>query len=215
MTTKTLKQHFIEEGDETGQFFRRYARYLFHLLANLDFEIIENVAHLIIEKSKEGKTVYIAGNGGSATTASHFAADLAHSAFVNHRPLVRAVSLSENVALLTALGNDRGYEEVFSYQLETHMTEGDILIVISASGNSPNIVRAVRTAKQIGAVSIGLVGFDGGELATLCDYVIAVYTVKGEYGPVEDLHLFLDHMLSSYIGLILSGKKKYRKKRRQ
>ena len=211
MKVRKLKEHFDEEGDQTGQFFRRYARYLFNLLANLDFEIIENVAKLIIEKSKEGKTVYLIGNGGSATTASHFATDLSHSGFVGHKPLVRAVSLAENVALVTAIGNDKGYEKIFSSQIKTYLDPGDILIAISASGNSPNILKAAETTKKMGGVVVGLVGFDGGKLAELCDYVITVSTAGGEYGPVEDIHLFLDHMISSYIGLTFSkqnGRKK-------
>lgn len=206
MRNKILKEHFDEGGNQTGQFFRRYARYLLHLLANLDFEIIEDVANLIIEKSKSGNTVYLIGNGGSATTASHFASDLSHSSLVGRQPLVRAVSLAENIALLTALGNDRGYDEIFSYQIETLFNPGDILIAISASGNSPNILKAVETAKKKGGLTVGLVGFDGGKLAHVCDYVITVATAGGEYGPVEDLHLFLDHMISAYIGLTFSSK---------
>ncbi len=204
MRVRKVDEHFEEEGDQTGQFFRRYSRYLFHLLANLDFEIVENVAKLIVEKSKAGNTVYVIGNGGSAATASHFASDLSHSAFVDHKPLVRSVSLAENVALITAVANDRGYDEVFSYQIETLLKEGDILIAISASGNSPNMLKAAEATKAKGGIVVGLVGFDGGKLAVLSDYVISVRTEKGEYGPVEDMHLFIDHMISAYVGLTLT-----------
>jgi D-sedoheptulose 7-phosphate isomerase len=201
-----LEEHFEEEGSQTGQFFRRYSRYLFHLLANLDFEIIEDVANLIIEKSKQGNTVYVIGNGGSATTATHFASDLSHSAFVDHRPLVRAVSLVDNMALITAVGNDRGYDEIFSYQIDTLMNKGDVLIAISASGNSPNILKAAMMTKEKGGYVVGITGFDGGKLGELADYTINVATARGEYGPVEDVHLFLDHMISAYIGLTLTKK---------
>lgn len=188
----------------SGEYFKEYARYLFNLLANLDFEIIESVADLILKKSKEGKTVYIIGNGGSATTASHFATDLSHCGLIGHQPIVRAISLTENVALLTAIGNDRGYEEIFSRQLNSLFQKGDILIAISASGNSPNLVSAVKYAKGMGGNTVGMLGFDGGELAKICDYVIQVSTEKGEYGPVEDVHVFLDHMITSYLGMYLS-----------
>ena len=188
----------------SGEYFKEYARYLFNLLANLDFEIIEHVAHLILKKSQTDNTVFIIGNGGSATTASHFATDLSHCGLINHGPIIRAISLTENMALLTAIGNDRGYEEIFTRQLQSLFRKGDILIAISASGNSPNLISAVQYVKKNGGDTVGIVGFDGGELAKICDHVIQVSTEKGEYGPVEDLHIFLDHMITSYLGLHLS-----------
>src|SRR3989338_6380410 len=188
----------------SGEYFKEYARYLFNLLANLDFEIIESVADLILKKSKTGNTVYIIGNGGSATTAAHFATDLSHCGIIDHKPIIRAMSLTENVALITAIGNDRGYEEIFTRQLTSLFQKGDILIAISASGNSPNLVSAVKKAKYLGGETVGLLGFDGGELGKICDYIIQVSTEKGEYGPVEDVHIFLDHMITSYLGMYLS-----------
>lgn len=200
ITIRTL----LKNRRVSGEYFREYARYLFHLLANLDFEIIENVSDLILKKSREGRTVYLIGNGGSATTAAHFATDLSHCGFLEHKPIIRAISLTENIALLTAIGNDRGYDQIFARQLKSLFQKDDILIAISASGNSPNLIVGVKEAKKMGGHAVGLVGFDGGELATLCDYVIQVRTEKGEYGPVEDVHVFLDHMITSYIGLQLA-----------
>lgn len=189
-------------------YFREYSQYLFHLLANLDFEVIQNVTELILERARQKKTVYLIGNGGSATTASHFAADLVHAGMLEYEPIIRAVSLVENIALVTALGNDRGYDQIFARQLKALGKKGDILIAISASGNSPNIVEAVKVASKTGITTVGILGFDGGQLNALCDYPIVVRTKKGEYGAVEDIHLFLDHMITSYISLSLKDKQR-------
>ena len=111
----------------------------------------------------------------------------------------RTFSLTDNVSLITALGNDYGYDKIFSVQVKEKFEESDVLLVISASGNSPNVIKAVESAKEIGGKSIALVGFDGGKLAKICDHVILVKSQKGEYGPVEDVHMVLDHMITSYL----------------
>lgn len=188
-------------------FFKQYSQYLSKLLQGLDFDSIKAVADIIIRQSKRGKTVYFIGNGGSASTASHFATDLVHCGLLDHRPIIRAVSLSDNIALITAIGNDNGYEYVFSRQLESLAKRGDICIAISASGNSRNLIEAFKTSRLMGIITVAFLGFDGGKLMKMTDHVIHVRTPKGEYGPVEDSHLFLDHMISSYIGTILNSEK--------
>lgn len=188
-------------------FFKEYASYLSKLLSGLDFRVLEEVSKLLISRSKQGKTVYLVGNGGSASTASHFATDLMHSSLLNHRPVIRAISLSDNISLITAIGNDQGYEYVFSHQLERVAKSGDVLLAISASGNSKNLIEAFRAAQSMGVVTVALVGFDGGKIMKMADYAIHVKTLKGQYGPVEDAHLFIDHMVSAYIGLLLNSKK--------
>lgn len=188
-------------------FFKQYSQYLSKLLQGLNFDSIQAVADIIIRQSKRGKTVYFMGNGGSASTASHFATDLVHCGLLDHRPIIRAVSISDNIALITAIGNDKGYEYVFSRQLESLAKRGDICVAISASGNSRNLIEAFKTSKLMGIITVALLGFDGGKLMKMADHVIHVKTPKGEYGPVEDSHLFLDHMISSYIGVILNSEK--------
>lgn len=191
----------------SSDFFKDYSLYLSKLLSSLDFRVLEEVSKLFISRSKQGKTVYLMGNGGSASTASHFATDLMHCSLINHRPIIRAVSLSDNISLITAISNDRGYEYAFSHQLERLAKKGDILIAISASGNSKNLIEAFKTARSMGVTTVALVGFDGGKIMRMADYVVHVKTVKGQYGPVEDAHLFIDHMVSAYIGLFLNSKK--------
>lgn len=207
MSHRDTESIYIDGKKDTGNYFREYSQYLFHLLANLDFEVIENVTRLIIRCARRKKSVYLTGNGGSATTASHFATDLVHAGMLGHEPIVRAMSLVDNIALLTALGNDKGYDQVFARQLKAVGGKGDILIAISASGNSQNLIEAVKTAAAMDITSVGILGFDGGQLSKLCDYSIIVRTKKGEYGVVEDLHLFLDHMIASYISMYIRGKK--------
>ena len=185
-------------------YFKEYSKYLTHLLANLNYHVLNEVAELFMETAKNGGTLYFAGNGGSASAASHFATDFSHGLVGGTGKLVKAVSLSDNVSLLTAIGNDHGYENIFVNQLKNLLNKEDVLVLISASGNSPNVVKAVEFVKEKKAKTVALVGFDGGQLGKICDYVVHVETDKGEYGPVEDMHTVLNHMLSSFMILSLN-----------
>lgn len=205
MLKRSVKKIY-KKNNLAPDYFRGYARYLTHLLANLNYSVIARVSQVILERSKKGKTVYLIGNGGSAATASHLATDISHGILLGGKPLIKAISLVDNVPLITALSNDKGYENVFTNQLKNLFQEGDILIAISASGNSPNIVNAVKLVNKMEGITIGFLGFDGGKLGELCDYVINVKTEKGQYGPVEDVHVFLNHMITSYLALSLSKK---------
>ena len=196
---KNRVEEIFEKSTSAEQYFEEYCRYVGELLSNLDFAAIARVAQLILEKSRSGQTIFLAGNGGSAATASHFAVDLSFCSPPGAGPRFRAISLADSNPLITALANDIEYKEIFTGQMRNLFREGDVLIAISASGNSPNVVAAARLAKEMGGVCIGLVGFDGGELGKICDHVINVVTRKGEYGPVEDIHMALDHMITTYL----------------
>jgi D-sedoheptulose 7-phosphate isomerase len=144
-----------------------------------------------------GSSVFILGNGGSAATAAHIAADLANAPRrAGQRPM-RIFSLGENAACLTALGNDDGYEHVFAKQLDNYLAPNDVVIAISASGNSPNVLRAVELAKTRGAITVALAGFTGGTLLDLVDRAVLVSSPAGAYGPVEDVHLMLGHIFTN------------------
>jgi len=166
------------------------------LLEGVDIAAVTAVVEHLLECWKRGALVAIAGNGGSASTASHMANDLVKATRVKSQRGFRAISLTDNVSLLTAFANDEGYEAVFASQLEAVMTPGDVLVLISASGNSPNAVAAAGRAAELGASTVALVGFDGGALARTCDVVVRVDSEPGEYGSVEDVHLVLNHMIS-------------------
>ena len=145
--------------------------------------------------------IYFCGNGGSASTANHFAADLGNNTRSVGDPPFLTESLCCNEALVTAIGNDFGYENIFTRQLEHRLTSRDAVVAISASGNSPNVLNAISLAKEIGAKTVGLSGFDGGRLKLLVDVSFHAPFKKGEYGPVEDYHLMLNHFLVSAIRL--------------
>jgi D-sedoheptulose 7-phosphate isomerase len=143
-----------------------------------------------------GSAVFVVGNGGSASTASHMAADLAKNTIGPHMTRFRVMSLNDNMSLLTALANDEGYENVFREQLVNFIRPGDVLIAISASGNSPNVLRAIEYATSRNAQTVGLLGFDGGRAMQLVDR--AIHVQSRDYGVIEDAHLVLNHILVEY-----------------
>jgi D-sedoheptulose 7-phosphate isomerase len=151
----------------------------------------------MFEAYKKGKRIFIMGNGGSATTAMHFARDLQIGTAVDGKPRVRATCLADNVAFITALANDIGYDRIFEEQLVGQMAEGDVIIGISASGNSPNVLKAIEYARKNGAVTIGLVGFGGGKLKDLAHKSIVLS--KKNYQQVEDIHMVLAHIIPCWI----------------
>lgn len=180
-------------------YFNAYCHYLNHLLMDLDFNAVSGVIDCFLEARKNKKMIFFAGNGGSAATASHFAQDLSEVGRKVKREGFKTLSLTDCMPSISAIGNDYGYDEIFTFQMKELFCEGDVLTAISASGNSPNVVNAVEFAKQLGGKTIGLVGFDGGKLKDLCDHVIHVKSQNREYGPVEDIHMVLDHMITSYL----------------
>ena len=188
-------------GAATGaaDFARRYVAYLTALAAELDFAALEELAKVLEAARATGRTVYLIGNGGSAATASHWANDLMLGTRDGKGRALRAVSLTDNVPVLTAVANDRAYADAFLSQLEALFEPGDVLVAISASGNSPNIVRAVEYANDRGGTTVGILGFDGGRLKPLCRLPIVIATPAGEYGPVEDLHMVIDHLVTAWL----------------
>jgi D-sedoheptulose 7-phosphate isomerase len=170
---------------------RNYLQFFEQVLGSIDVDAVCRVVRRLREAREAGASVYIAGNGGSATTATHLANDLGKAAKASGRAPFRVLSLTDNVSWLTALANDEGYEHVFTGQLENFARPGDVLIVISVSGSSPNVVNAVEFARARGLVTIGLVGFDGGLLKERVDELLWIETEPGAYGPVETAHVLL------------------------
>jgi D-sedoheptulose 7-phosphate isomerase len=182
---------------EAKQIAAEYLREFAQLLERVDLDSIERVVeHLRRARDAEG-TVYVAGNGGSASTASHWANDLGKATKASSRAFMRVMCLSDNVAWLTALANDEGYNRVFSGQLENFAGRGDVFVAISASGNSGNLVRAVELGKQRGVITIAMVGFDGGALKGLVDECLWLPTELGQYGLAETSHSLLCDILTT------------------
>ena len=187
-----------ETSTSSSEYVRNYLSYLSELVLKLDHDEIAKVINLLLDARQTGNKIFFIGNGGSAATASHFANDLAIGTRTNSNPF-RVMSLTDNNAAITAIANDYGYENVFVKQLEALYSKGDLLVAISASGNSNNLLKAVKFVQERDGLTIGLTGFDGGELKIIVDYVIHVPTGKGEYGPVEDIHMIFDHIIGTYL----------------
>ena len=142
---------------------------------------------------QRGDTIFLAGNGGSAANANHLAADLIYGVNQQGRGVFRVHSLAANPSVLTCLGNDIGYENIFSHQLEALAESGDLLLVFSGSGNSPNILQALKAAKKIGVTSMALLGYDGGGAKALAD--LPIHFPIHDMQAVEDLHMIVGHLL--------------------
>jgi D-sedoheptulose 7-phosphate isomerase len=168
-----------------------------NLLRHIDLDELERVFQILRSARERGAMIYLAGNGGSAATASHWANDLGKTAKTWGQIPMRVLSLTDNVSWLTALANDEGYERVFAGQLENFAKPDDVLVVLSASGNSPNLLRAVELARANGLITIGLLGFDGGALKDMVDEVLLLPTRKGAYGLVESGHDLICHILTA------------------
>ncbi len=174
------------------------------MLDEISPDQVARAADMLQDTRGRGGRIYIFGNGGSAVTASHFAVDLAKGTASPDKPRFRAISLSENIAVLTAVGNDYGYEEIFEEQLHGLVEPGDMAIGISASGNSPNVLRGIEYAGSHGATTLVLVGFGGGKLAGLAD--LALVVSPRNYGLSEEAHLILIHILTQYLKNELAGR---------
>ena len=175
-----------------------YLDYLTSVLKTIDAREIGQFIETLLEARESGATIYFIGNGGSAATASHFANDIAIGTNSYDKPF-RAISLTDSNAIITAVGNDFGYEEIFVRQLRVLGRTGDVVVAISASGNSPNLIRALDYAKSIGIKTVAITAFDGGKIKQMADEGVHVPTALKEYGPAEDAHMVLDHLVGAYL----------------
>jgi len=165
---------------------------------------LEAIADVLRRAWREDRRIFLLGNGGSASTASHMATDLGKGTAVPGVKRFRVLSVTDNMALVTAYANDLSYEDVFVEQLKNHLEAGDVVIGITGSGNSPNVLKAIRWAREAGAITVGFIGFGGGQLAALVDHQITFSSRN--YGVVEDLHLSLNHILSQFFTRELRGR---------
>ena len=175
------------------EFIQDYITTLQLTMDQLPRQPIADVIDLLQQARRKGSQVFILGNGGSASTASHFACDLAKNTRQEGLPHFRAIGLTDNMAMFSALANDEGFENVFSEQLASLVRPGDIVIAISASGNSKNVINAAEIAHQYESTVIGFTGFDGGRLRQLANINIHVNSNIIEH--VEDTHLMLEHLI--------------------
>ena len=186
--------------DAAGRFAREYLSGLRQLIEKVDERTIAALIGELQRAFDANRQIFIIGNGGSAATASHMACDLAKTVLGKitdkAQKRFRVMSMTDNTPMITALGNDLGYEHIFTEQLVLYAKRNDLLLVISASGNSPNIVKAVELANEMGLRTAGMLGFDGGKVKSLLDTVVHVPDFS--YGYVEDLHMVIDHLIMSH-----------------
>ena len=171
-------------------------------VVNSDFDALAAIAQRLVQAKTDGKTVYTAGNGGSAATASHLCNDLLKGCRVNEQAGFRAVCLADSNAMLTCLANDFSYADIFSIQLKTLAVKGDVFVAFSGSGNSPNIILALKTAREMGVFTIGFSGRDGGKMKDLCDLFLIAPTNSME--QIEDMHLIYEHAMICSIKELLT-----------
>jgi len=175
----------------------RYIEETRSILAGLSVSDIQKLIELLLGALQADRQVLIMGNGGSAATASHFVNDFNKGVSEKLGRRFRFICLNDNVSTLMAIANDIGFEQVFEFQLRNYLSPGDVVIGISGSGNSENVVRAMEYANTQGAHTVGLLGFDGGRLARIVKLPIIIRSDNMQH--VEDLHLLLDHLVMSVI----------------
>lgn len=173
-------------------------------LNKLDIDAINDALNLLMETAKMHKRIYVFGNGGSSATASHYANDFGKGISEYVEDKFRFTCLNDNIPTVMAVANDIGFEEVFRFQLRGVIDPGDIVIAISGSGNSKNVINAVEYAKEQGNKIIGLTGFDGGKLKELSD--ISLHAPINSMQVTEDIHMIFDHLMMSMLYHYLCGK---------
>lgn len=201
----------MSDDIKLANFAKNYFLNLKKDLDSFDFADLEKATKLIWQTYSASKALFFIGNGGSAATASHMANGFAKgmTGFTGNAPWprFRAISLTESVATFTAWANDVSFEDIFSEQLRNLGKSGDLLVAISASGNSLNIIKACQTAKSLGMKVFGLSGFTGGKLSKIAD--VSLVIIDNDYGRVEDIHLMIHHVITEYFYELLA--KKYSK----
>ena len=187
-------------SQSAGAFAQGYFNYLKQVLDSITPESIDKFVEEFKNARTTGNTIFVIGNGGSATTATSMANDIGFDIIkkCGTDKAFRVLALTDNTSVITAIANDVGYENVFLNQLKVHYRSGDKLLAISASGNSPNVITAAEWVRKQGGCVISFIGFTGGKLKEISDVVVHVKSEVGEYGPVEDAHLVLNHILAHW-----------------
>jgi D-sedoheptulose 7-phosphate isomerase len=180
-----------------AEFAKAFVEHNVAAVASLPVDGVLQAAQILDTARQHGRRVFVLGNGGSASTASHMACDLMKATSRQGRPPVRVHSLSDNVALMTAWANDESFDVIFEAQLRVHAESQDVLVAVSGSGQSPNVVRALTFARSAGLSTIGLLGMGGGPARELCD--VAVVVESDNYEVIENGHLVVGHLFAAYL----------------
>ena len=203
MIKKLSKNNIAEiasSNKSLEKFSKAYIEYLHNALLSIDFKKLEKLKKILLLARDQGKNIFVIGNGGSAATASSMANDLGFDIIKKTKTTkpFKFFALTDNTPVITAISNDTGYENLFVNQLKIHFKKGDIAVIISASGNSKNLILASKWMKKNKGKTFSLLGFDGGALKKLSDNYLIIKSSKGDYGPVEDSHLIINHILAHW-----------------
>ena len=196
---KTIKQ-ISQKSKNIKEFSNNYFKRLGEIFSQININDLENFEKTINNARMKGNTIFVFGNGGSASTATTMANDLGFDILkkTNTKKTFKFFCLNDNTSVLTAIGNDVGYENIFVNQLKIHFKKGDIALILSASGNSKNLINAAKWIKNKKGKILSIVGFDGGKLKKISDNCIYFKCDKNEYGPIEDIHLIINHILAHW-----------------
>ena len=200
------KNKKLQVAKSIEKFALNYFEYMSELYTQIDVDIFKQFEKQFDELLKKNKTLFIIGNGGSATTSTSMANDLGFDILkkTKIKKTFKMMSLTDNISALTAISNDLSFNEVFTSQLKIYFEKGDKILIFSASGNSTNVINAANLVKKKGGKVMSVVGFDGGKLKKISDICLHVPSNKGEYGPVEDLQLTFNHILAHWYQLKLN-----------
>ncbi len=177
-------------------FVEQYKSKLLNTIQTIPLDRVEEAILVLAEARAQGRAIFVCGNGGSAATASHFVCDMVKGASYGRPQRFRIQALTDGLPTITAYSNDLSYDHIFVEQLRNFAQPGDVLIAISGSGNSPNVLRAVEYANSAGCYTIGLSGRDGGQLAQLVR--LSIHVPESHMGRIEDAHLHICHMIGYY-----------------
>jgi len=194
----------MSKGEVMANFFQEYIKKLKTNLTQIDTQKFKEFVDILLRAREENKQIFILGNGGSAATSSHFACDLGKGTITDFekQKRFRVISITDNISTISAIGNDLSYDDIFIEQIKNLLNPGDIVIGISASGNSTNVIKALEYANNLGAFTAGLIGFSGGKMKNIVDF--SIISKEENYGIAEDIHLIIVHMVTQYIKEIIS-----------
>lgn len=190
-----------DESSSAEEYSTRFIEHMLTVVKDIDVAAVAKAAEIIERTAAEDKTFFVIGNGGSGAVAAHWVNDLSANTVVDGVPGYRVISLTDNAFSITALGNDASFDRIFEIQLKANMRPGDVVMAMSVSGNSPNIIHAVEYANANGAYTIGCCGMQGGKLKEIANLAIYSPSTKDEYGPVEDMFSIVMHIIQSYISM--------------
>lgn len=199
-----MKKFPNKKFENVSDFLFEYTEIVFKAMNNLDMEQVNKIIKIIEDALGENKNIFVCGNGGSSAISDHLVCDFSKGIRDNSILFPKVISLTSNSSLISAISNDISHDEIFSFQLENYSSAKDVLLAISSSGNSKNIVNALEYGKRNNLTTISFTGFTGGKASIISDYNININA--NNYGIVEDAHQSLMHIISQYIKLkIISG----------